>query len=169
MLGEYDKIIRDQLSQGIVEIVKEFERPNVFEGEFRYLPHHGVVHQESETKKLRIVYNGSARTVGDDYSLNNCLLTGPNCILKLFNILIQFRWSLIAVTADIEKAFLMVSIKPSDRNYLRFLWVKDPSTQNSEIVHLHFTCLVFGLHPSPAVLGSVISHHVSQYHTHDPP
>ena len=147
--------------------MKECERPNVFEGEFHYLPHHGVVCQESETTKLRSVYNGSARAVGDDFSLNNCLSTGPNCIPKLFTILIQFRWNLIAVTANIEKAFLMVSIKPSDYNYLRFLWVKDPNTQNSEIVHLHFIRLVFGLCPSPVVLGSVISHHVSQYHTHD--
>jgi len=81
MLGEYDKIIRYQLSQGIVEIVNEFERP-VFEGEFHYLPHHGVVCQESETTKLRIVYNGSAREVGDDYSLNDCLLT---CIPLTFS------------------------------------------------------------------------------------
>ena len=113
MLSEYDKIIRDQISQGIVEYVKESEKPNVFEGEFHYLPHHGVVRQESETTKLRIVYNESAKAVGDDYSLNDCLLTGPTCIPKLFNILVQFRWNLIAVTADIEKAFLMVSIKPS--------------------------------------------------------
>jgi len=98
-----------------VEIVKESKRPNVFEGVFHYSPHHGVVRQESETTKLRIAYNGSARAVGDDYSLNNCLLTGPNCIPKLFNILIQFRWNLIAVTADIEKTSLMVSIKPNDR------------------------------------------------------
>ena len=150
-----------------MELVKECERLNVFEGEFHYLPHHGVVHQESETTKLRIVYNGSAKAVGDDFSLNNCLSTGPNCIPKLFNILIQFRWNLISVTADIKMAFLMVSIKPSDCNYLRFLWVKDPSMQNSEIIHLRFTRLVFGLRPSPAVLGLVISHHVSQYHTHD--
>jgi len=167
MLSEYDKIIQDQLNQGIVEYVKDLEKPNVFEGEFHYLPHHGVVRQESETTKLRIVYNGSARAIGDDYSLNDCLLTGPNCIPKLFNILIQFRWNLIAVTADIEKAFLMVGIKPSDRNYLRFLWMKDPSKTNSEVIHLRFTRLVFGLRPSPAVLGSVINHHVSQCQIHN--
>ena len=61
----------------------------------------------------------------------------------------------------------MVSIKPSDHNYLKFLWIKDPSKQNSEVIHLHFTRLVFGLRPSPAVLGSVINHHVSQYQTHN--
>ena len=48
------------------------------------------------------------------------------------------------------------------------MWIEDPSKQNSEVVHLRFTCLVFGLRPSPAVLGSVINHHVSQYQTPNP-
>ena len=80
-----------------------------------YLPHHGVVRQDSQTTKLRIVYDGSARALGDAYSLNDCLQTGPNYIPKLLHILIQFRWHRIAVTADIEKAFLMISVDPPDR------------------------------------------------------
>jgi len=59
----------------------------------------------------------------------------------------------------------MVSIKLSGHNYLRFL---DPSKQNFEVVHLHFNRLVFGLRFSPAVLGSVINHHVSQYQASNP-
>jgi len=40
----------------------------------------------------------------------------------------------VGLTADIEKAFLMVSIK-EDRNMLRFLWFDNPEqeTQNSAI------------------------------------
>lgn len=159
MLLEYDKIIKDQLRQGIVERVEGLSN----QGNFHYLPHHGVVRQDSETTKLRVVYDGSARAIGDDYSLNDCLLTGPNCIPRLFNILVQFRWDRIAVTADIEKAFLMISIKPSDRDFLRFLWIENPGNPQSEVAHLRFTRLVFGLRPSPAVLGSVIEHHISQY------
>ena len=37
-------------------------------------------------------------------------------------ILLQFRTHKIALTADIEKAFLMVSVQESDRDVLRFLW-----------------------------------------------
>ena len=79
-----------------------------------YLPHHGVVRQYSQITKLRIVYNRSARALGDVYSLNDCLQTGPNYILKLLHILIQFRWHRIAVTPDIEKAFLMIGVDPPD-------------------------------------------------------
>ena len=48
-----------------------------------YLPNHGVVGQGSQTTKLRIVYDGSARGLGEQYSLNDCLETGPNFIPKL--------------------------------------------------------------------------------------
>ena len=44
--------------------------------------------------------------------------TGPNYILKLFNILIRFRWHKIAVAADVEKAFLMIGIAEDDRDFL---------------------------------------------------
>ena len=128
-----------------------------------YLPHHGVVQQDSQTTKLRIVYDGSARALGDLYSLNDCLETGPNYILKLLNILVQFRWHRIAITADIEKAFLMVGVDQPDREFLRFLWVKDPCKLPYELIHLRFTWLVFGLHSSPATLGVVLSQHISQY------
>ena len=158
MLLEYDKIIREQLRQGIVEYVDDSEKPQMFNGEYHYLPHHGVIWQDSDTTKLRIVYDGSAKAIGDEYSLNDCLLTGPNSIPKLFNILVQFRWNPVAITADIEKAFLMISIKPNDHNYLRFLWIKDFSKSQSELVHLCFTHLVFGLQSSPAVLGAIINY-----------
>ena len=115
MLSEYDNIIQEQLRHGIVEYVDEPEKPESFNGEYHYLPHHGIIRQDSVTTKLRIVYDGSAKGVGDKFSLNDCLLTGPNSIPRLFNILIHFRWNPVGITADIEKAFLMISIKPSDR------------------------------------------------------
>ena len=167
MLSQYDNIIREQLSQGIVEYVDDQEKPKSFSGNYHYLPHHGVIRQESETTKLRIVYDGSAKAIGDEYSLNDCLLTGPNSIPKLFSILIQFRWNPVAITADIEKAFLMISIKPSDHNFLCFLWIKDISKPQSELIHLRFARLVFWLRPSPAVLGAVLNHHISKYLSHN--
>ena len=157
LLLEYDKIIRYQLKCGIIKIVHPDQpsmvsqagcKPNV-----HYLPHHGVIRQESRTTKPRIVYNGSARAYGNEPSVNDYLQTGPNYIPKLFDILIRFCWHKIAVTADIEKAFLMIDIAEDDRDFLRFLWVKDPFMVQHELVYLRFTRLVFGLRPSPAILG----------------
>ena len=108
LLG-YDKIIQDQLKDGIVEMVDPDRMSTLSQAISKscvhYMPHHGVTRQESQTTKLRIVYNGSARAYGDEPSINDCLQTGPNYMPKLFDILVRFCWHQIAVTADIEKAF----------------------------------------------------------------
>ena len=145
LIQEYHRIIEDQISQGIVEKVPA-EQSEVNEGEtVHYLPHHGVIRRDRETTKLRIVYDGSAKPPGRNHSLNDCLQTGPNYTPQLFDTLVKFRWHKIGLTADIEKAFLMVGISETDKDMLRFLWLKDPGDLNSEIEHLRFTKLVFGL------------------------
>ena len=118
-----------------------------------YLPHHAVVRSDRETTKLRIVYDGSAKPPTRSHSLTDCLETGPNCTPQLFDMLRKFRWQRVGVTADIEKAFLMIGIKEIDRDMLRFLWFKEPNDLNSELVHYRFARLVFGLRPSPAILS----------------
>ena len=55
----------------------------------------------------------------------------------------------------------MVSVAEEDRDMLRFLWMKDPLKVDSEIIQFWFTRLVFGLRPSPAILGAVISLHLA--------
>jgi len=92
-----------------------------------------------------------------DLSLNDFLNTGPNYIPQLFDILLKFCCHRIALVSDIEKAFLMIGIDEDDREKLRFLWFKDPFEANSEIVEHRFSKLDFGLQPSPAILGTVIS------------
>ena len=157
LIREYNQIIEEQLSKGIVEKVaaEDNEKENV-----HYLPHHAVIRRDRETTKLRIVYDGSAKPPERTHSLNDCLETRPNYTPQLFDTLVNFRWHKIGLTADIEKAFLMVEINETDRDMLRFLWLKDPDDLNSEIVHLSFTRLVFGLRPSPAILASTIRHHL---------
>jgi len=65
-----------------------------------------------------VVYDGSAKLNESGLSLNNCLQTGPNLIPKLFNILVKFRNYSIALTAGIEKSFLMVRISEQDYDSL---------------------------------------------------
>jgi len=70
-----------------------------------YFPHHGVLRHDKQTTKLRIIYNGSAKTKTDPLSLNDCLKIGLNMIPKFFDVLVKFRWQAVAFTADIEQAF----------------------------------------------------------------
>ena len=92
--------------------------------------------------------------------MNDCLSTGPNYIPHLFNILVRFRSYAVGLVADIEKAFLMVGIDENDRDMLRFLWITNVYEPVPEVVQYRFARLVFGLRPSPAILGATIDHHL---------
>ena len=143
---DYDKIqprfrdvIKEQIEQGIVEVVPD---PDSMQADkVCYLPHHAVIRQDKETTKLRIVYDASAKSTGP--SLNECLQIGPKFDQCILDILQRFRTQKIALTADIEKAFLMISIHKKDRDVLRFcgLTASPKISQKSEYCDLHESCL----------------------------
>ena len=81
-----------------------------------YTPHHAVIRQDKETSKLCIMYDASARDDGP--SLNDCLCTGPKFGQNILDIILRFRVNNIALAADIEKAFLMISVSEADRDVL---------------------------------------------------
>ena len=156
ILDEYDSIIRSQIQQGIVEVVDKPEQ--MTSNKTHYLPHHAVIRRDKNTTKLRIVYDASAKSDGP--SLNDCLHAGPKFDQKIFDLLLRFRVHKIAVTADIEKAFLMISMKEEDRDVLRFLWVSDVRKEDPQVIVLRFTRVVFGISSSPFLLNATIRHHL---------
>ena len=83
-LDEYDRIIQDQLEQGIVERVTD--EPHG-EREF-YLPHKPVVREAVESTKMRIVFDASAKAEQTSPSLNDCLETGPSLQNLLWSVLV---------------------------------------------------------------------------------
>ena len=133
ILREYDAILHEQLDKGIIERVEDSsETP----GMIHYWPHHAVIRQDKETTKVKVVYDASARSNGP--SLIDCLHTGPKFNQKILEILLRFRSYPIALVADIEKAFLMISVTPKDRDVLRFLWMDNPSSSEPQIVTVMF-------------------------------
>lgn len=120
---QYHDIIQTQLTKGIIEVA-----PDEPTGRLQhYLPHHPVVKESSSTSKIRIVYDASAKVKKTARSLNDCLYQGPNLLPNL-----RFRMGAVAMIADIEKAFLQLSIQPCDRDVTRFVWFKD-HTQPTKI------------------------------------
>ena len=118
ILRKYENIIQEQLAARIPnQSSEELNNEDV-----HYLPHHGVIRKNRETTILRIVYDGSAKSPGQQLSLNDRLPTGPNYIPQLADVLVRFPWNRIAITADIEKAVLIIGIQENQRNMLRFLW-----------------------------------------------
>ena len=163
ILHQYDTVIREQIQRGIVESVgTQISTHNLV----HYLPHHAVLREDKATTKLRIVYDASSRTWGS--SLNDCLYTGPKSSQKIMDILLRFRTHRIAMATDIEKAFLMVSVRKEDRDVLRFLWVKDLKSDVPGVTVLRFTRVVFGVSSSPFLLNATIKHHMEKYGTEYP-
>ena len=65
--------------------------------------------------------------------------------------------------SDVEKAFLLVSVKADDRDTLRLFWYETDSNAELKLLQLRFNRLVFGLTPSPAILGGVVQHNLEKY------
>ena len=82
---------------------------------------------------------------------------------NVFDILVNFQWNVAGLTGNIERAFLIEGIKEEHRDILHFLWFENPSTPSSERVHVRFSCPVFGLRPSPSILGVSIKYHLRLY------
>ena len=116
VLKTYDNIIKSEEAEGIIGEPPIILKPP---GEVHYLPYHSVIPPEKSTTKLRIAYDASSSIEG--LSLNQCLETGPNLLPKLIDILIRFRSYKVVLISHIKQAFLNVSVKKPDRDFLRFL------------------------------------------------
>ena len=57
----------------------------------------------------------------------------------------------------------MVSVEPKDCDVLRYLWVKDVTVDEPEIVTLRFSRVVFGVSSSPFLLNVTLQYHVKKY------
>ncbi|UYV64637.1 hypothetical protein LAZ67_3001419 [Cordylochernes scorpioides] len=115
---------------------------------------------ESNTTPVRPVFDASCKTKGG-WSLNDCLAKGPNLLELIPDIMLRFRLNKIGVIADIEKAFLQISVAKEDRQFLRFLWWENGKQENLGF-HQHKR-VVFGVTSSPFLLATTLKLHLEQY------
>ncbi|KAL6735303.1 hypothetical protein Aduo_005759 [Ancylostoma duodenale] len=110
---------------------------------------------------MRVVFDASAH-YKDKPSLNDVLHQGPLILPKIVGMIMRFRMGRIAVTSDVEKAFLQVRLHEQDRDATRCFWVRDikrPPEGNNIVVY-RFTRVTFGLKSSPFLLAATIRFHV---------
>ena len=107
---------------------------------FFYLPHHCVFKEDSTTTKLRVVFDGSAKT-SNGISLNDSLMVGPVVQNDLFTILKRFRFQLIALSADIAKMYRQVELDDPDKDFHLLLW---RNSKDEEIKHLRMKRVTYG-------------------------
>lgn len=69
----------------------------------------------------------------------------------------------VALTANLEKAFLMVSIEETDHDVLRFLWMKDFKREPPKFKVYRFMRVTFSVSSSSFLLNTAIRVHLEKY------
>ena len=130
LYDKYEEILTDQEKQGIIEKVPD-SHPS---GREFYLPHWAVIRDSTESTKVQIVFDASARVDDKSPSLSDCLETGTSLQNQIWDIRIRNKIQAVTLAGDLKQAFLQIRIKESDRDVLRFHWPKD---RNMEKVETH--------------------------------
>lgn len=115
--SEYTKAMNNYFELNRIEEIPEVERDD----KAVYLPHHGVVREDKETSKLRIVFDASAKGI-NNISLNDELLVGPQLQEDLRYLIMRWRFHKICFIADIQTMYLEILVRHKDADYQRILW-----------------------------------------------
>ena len=139
----YKAFIDEFLQMDHMEAVptEEITKPS---NETFYIPHHCVFKEESTSTKLRVVFDGSAKT-SNGHSLNDALMVGATIQDDLLSIITCFRLHPIALSADIAKMYRQVGLEEPDRDFHRILWRNDPS---EPMQHLRIKRVTYGISSS---------------------
>lgn len=140
---KYSEFIEEYKSLGHMSKIDTDNIHNLETNVF-YLPHHCVINENSVTTKLRVVFDGSAKT-SSGISLNDVLRVGPKIQDDLFDILIRFRQKSVVLTADIVKMYRQVKVAEHQRDLQRILWRSDP---DAEVEHYQLNTITYGTAPA---------------------
>ncbi|XP_011860154.1 PREDICTED: uncharacterized protein LOC105557508 [Vollenhovia emeryi] len=136
----YENFIQEYRALGhMVEATLPDNFANIY-----YLPHHGILKQEGDNSKIRVVFNGSSRT-SSGVSLNEILHSGAKLQTDIADILLWLRIHRYLFSADIEKMFRQIAVHPEDWNYQRIIWF-GPDQQP---VDFCLTTVTYGLSCAP--------------------
>ncbi|XP_050437851.1 uncharacterized protein LOC126844044 [Adelges cooleyi] len=116
--SQYADFMRDYLESKHMEVVPASNKITPY---CYYIPHHCILRPESQTTKLRVVFDASARTTTGQ-SLNSSVYTGQKLQQEMIQILIRARVNKFVFTADVKQMYRQIQIHPNDRDYLRILW-----------------------------------------------
>lgn len=156
MLTVFSRLIEEQLKRNFIENVPASELAK----NCHYIPYH-YVKRESATTPIRIVYNCSCKG-WNGVSFNDCVEAGAPLHNDQTKILINFRTHAIGIVADVEKAFHHINLHKSDRDFLRWFWLEDPTNPESPLAVYRFRVVPFGAKSSPFILNAVMMHHLKK-------
>ncbi|XP_053667885.1 uncharacterized protein LOC128718250 [Anopheles marshallii] len=157
LMEQYSQFFREYEQLGHMrEIV---EAPNKDPGSVFYLPHHCVLRPSSTATKLRVVFDGSAKT-STGVSINDALMTGPTVQNDLTAILLRFRGFQYVFTLDIPKMFRQVIVHPEDTKYQRIFWRYN---RNDQLTVQELLTVTYGLGPFPFQVTMALKQAANDY------
>ena len=71
-----------------------------------------------------------------------------------------FAFTLSVWQPTLKKSFYQIGLHEQDRDFVRFLWLKNPLNPKSDFESFHFRVISFGASSSPFILLSVIKKHL---------
>ena len=107
-----------------------------------YLPHTSLIQEKTESTSYDL-FRTFPRHVRQDFLLNDSLRKGPPLQNKVWDVLVTSRFYPVILCANIEKGFLQIRIRKSERDCFRLHWIE--ATNNDKIEIYNFARLVFGL------------------------
>ncbi|XP_024874745.1 uncharacterized protein LOC112456446 [Temnothorax curvispinosus] len=94
-----------------------------------FLPHQVVIKEEATSTKTRVVFDASSKD-SKGLSLNDALYNGPVIQSDLFSILLQFRFFLYVLCADIRKMYRQIRVHEEHAEHVplqTILWRPNPA------------------------------------------
>lgn len=134
----YTKVMNEYITLNHMSEVQNVDSQTGF-----YLPHHAVIKESSLSTKLRVVFDGSAKTK-NGISLNEQLMVGPTIQRDIISLILNFRIYNFVITADIEKMYRQVWVREEDRKYQRVLWGNLDNIKTYEL-----NTVTFGISSAP--------------------
>lgn len=123
-----------------------------------YLPVFPVFNPK-KPDKVRLVYDAAAKNC-NGLSLNSFLMSGPDLLTPLPEVLIRFREKAVAVSADIREMFHQVRVRDADKDAQRFLWWTPGEQRPRE---LRLEVMTFGATCSPTTAQYVMKQHAKKF------
>ena len=153
MMNQFQETIDEQLNNGVIEEVTKDTKSGPI---VHYIPSHSVTTPQKTTTKFRMVLDARV--------LNEFLYRGPILLPEICGMILRFRLPKIAILSDLEKAYLQISVKESDRDLTRWLWVRDRNKLSvvNNLVTYRVARVGFGVVSSPFILQTVVKHHLEK-------
>ncbi|XP_068224543.1 uncharacterized protein [Palaemon carinicauda] len=149
----YNDQILDMTKRNVIRKLSDEEVEN-YVGPVTYIQHHEVLKPGSVSTPLRIVFDSSAKYMGQ--SPNSFWAKGPNILNSMFGILLRFREKAIGIAGDISKMYNCIKLPELEQHVHRFVWRNLQSNRNPD--HYVMTCMGFGDRPSGIIAMLALRH-----------